>query len=212
MISAINSINSGMGRRWRRFASTSPRVPRVPPTIATCAWCAQGFSLLRQEEAPAPSLGFAERLVRQLGEMSRVPSMADFFERVGRRFVYATLALTLLALLALALPSTGPVRSSERFRHSGAGAGGCRWRIPIPWARAGSRRNRLTVLRRMPPRRPFRMRRNDPACLSVFHFDHNTGGRAGRCGCLLFPVAHRDAFSTPAGSTKLAPKPILKRN
>ena len=33
-----------------------------------------------------------------------------FFERVGRRFVYATLALAFVALLALVVPSTGPVR------------------------------------------------------------------------------------------------------
>ena len=69
-----------------------------------------GFRLLQREEAVEPSLGFAERLVRQLGEMGRAPTVADFFERVGRRFVYATLALTFLALLALRVPSTGPVR------------------------------------------------------------------------------------------------------
>ena len=69
-----------------------------------------GFRLLKGEEAPQPSLGFAERLVRQLGEMGRQPSVADFFEQVGRRFVYATLVLTFLTLLAMALPSTGPVR------------------------------------------------------------------------------------------------------
>jgi hypothetical protein len=89
--------------------------------LASCAACSSyhrdlrlvraGFSLLRQEETPAPSLGFAQRLVRQLTEVSKVPSVADFFERVGRRFVYATLALTLLAILALAVPSTGPVRA-----------------------------------------------------------------------------------------------------
>jgi hypothetical protein len=70
-----------------------------------------GFHLLQREEAPEPSLGFAERLVRRLGEVSKAPSVADFFELAGRRFVYATLALTLLALLALAVPSTGPVQS-----------------------------------------------------------------------------------------------------
>jgi len=69
-----------------------------------------GLHLLKLEEAPAPSLGFAERLVRQLGELSKAPNVADFFERVGRRFVYATLVLTFLALLALALPPAGPVR------------------------------------------------------------------------------------------------------
>jgi hypothetical protein len=88
--------------------------------LRTCAPCTQylrelrqlrsGFQLLKEEEVPAPSLGFAERLVRQLGEISRAPSVTEFFERVGRRFVYATLVLTFLALLAMALPSTGPVR------------------------------------------------------------------------------------------------------
>ena len=88
--------------------------------LTQCASCARyhrdlrlvrsGFHLLKREEAPAPSLGFAERLVRQLGEMSKAPSVADFFERVGRRFVYATFVLTSLVILALALPSTGPVR------------------------------------------------------------------------------------------------------
>ena len=88
--------------------------------LTRCAACARyyrdlrsvraGFRLWKREEAVEPSLGFAERLVRQLSEMSKAPSLADFFEQVGRRFVYATLVLTFLALLALALPSTGPVR------------------------------------------------------------------------------------------------------
>jgi anti-sigma factor RsiW len=69
-----------------------------------------GFRLLKREEAPEPSLGFAERLVRQLGELRKAPSLADFCELVGRRFVYASLVLTFLALLAVALPPTGPVR------------------------------------------------------------------------------------------------------
>ena len=69
-----------------------------------------GFRLLKLEESPEPSIGFAERLVRRLGEISAAPTVAEFFERVGRRFVYATLTLTFLALLALAVPSTGPVR------------------------------------------------------------------------------------------------------
>jgi hypothetical protein len=49
-------------------------------------------------------------MVRRLGEISTAPTLAEFFERVGRRFVYATLVLTFLALLAMAVPSTGPVR------------------------------------------------------------------------------------------------------
>ena len=88
--------------------------------LAQCAECRHyhvdlrlvrsGLRQLRLDEAPEPSLGFAERVVRQLGDLSKAPSVADFFERVGRRFVYATLALTFLALLAMALPATGPVR------------------------------------------------------------------------------------------------------
>lgn len=88
--------------------------------LAQCRGCRQyhldlrlvqsGFRLVKSEEAPEPSLGFAERLVRRLGEVSKAPSVGYFFERVGRRFVYATLVITFLALLALTLPSTGPVR------------------------------------------------------------------------------------------------------
>lgn len=88
--------------------------------LAQCPSCARyyrdlrlvrsGLRLLKGEAAPEPSLGFAERLVRQLGELSKAPSVTEFFERVGRRFVYATLVLTFLVLLALALPATGPVR------------------------------------------------------------------------------------------------------
>jgi len=51
-------------------------------------WVRAGFQLWKLEEAPEPSLGFAERLVRRLGAIGNVPGLADFFERVGRRFVY----------------------------------------------------------------------------------------------------------------------------
>ena len=110
MIFAIAWTTFGKARKRRRFASTSPSARRVPRYHRDLRLVRAGFHLWKREEAPEPSLGFAERLVRQLGEMSKAPSVADFFERVGRRFVYATLALTFLALLALALPSTGPVR------------------------------------------------------------------------------------------------------
>ena len=80
------------------IASDKRQLLRASPTIIV-------------ERSEDDLVHFAERLVRQLGEMSKAPSVADFFELVGRRFVYATLALTLLALLALAVPSTGPVQS-----------------------------------------------------------------------------------------------------
>jgi len=88
--------------------------------LAQCSACREyyrdlrlvrgGFRLLKAEEVPQPSLGFAERLIRRLGELSQPPSVADFFESVGRRFVYATLTLTFIIRRALALPPAGPVR------------------------------------------------------------------------------------------------------
>jgi len=69
-----------------------------------------GFRLLAEEAAPAPSLGFAARLVRRLQEWKTTGARTEFFETVGRRFVYATLALTLALILGMALPNSGPVR------------------------------------------------------------------------------------------------------
>ena len=69
-----------------------------------------GFMALAEETPPDASLGFASRLVRRLQEWEATGARSEFFETVGRRFVYATLALTLALLLSLALPSTGPVR------------------------------------------------------------------------------------------------------
>jgi anti-sigma factor RsiW len=87
--------------------------------LESCAGCAayardwetvrQGFELVRAETAAEPSLGFAARLMRRLDE-SQPFLTQEFFEAVGRRFVPATFALALLALLALALPSSGPLR------------------------------------------------------------------------------------------------------
>jgi hypothetical protein len=96
------------------------QAPEIQRHLAECKECGRhvrdmqvvrsGFSVLKQEPAPEPSLGFSERLVRRLGELSEAPSVGDFFESVGRRFVYGTLVLTFLMLLALVLPSAGPVR------------------------------------------------------------------------------------------------------
>lgn len=70
-----------------------------------------GFRALAKVAAPEASYGFASRLVRQLGEWGEKREQSEFFENVGRRFVYATFALTLALLLALVLPPSGPVRS-----------------------------------------------------------------------------------------------------
>lgn len=89
--------------------------------LARCSVCdeyARGWRLLRAgfrgvagEEAPEASLGFAARVMRRFEEATEeMRSSAEFLERVGRRFVYATSCLTLTVLLSLALPSSGPWR------------------------------------------------------------------------------------------------------
>ncbi len=96
--------------------------------LKSCAGCREwqeawgvlrlGLRALAAEPAPEPRLGFAARLERRLGEAARDerPSM-DFFERAGRRVAWATLTLTLAVLLALALPSTGPVRGPGEIEY-----------------------------------------------------------------------------------------------
>ena len=69
-----------------------------------------GFCALAEEAAPQASFGFASRLIRRLQEWEEKGAGREFFETVGRRFVYATLALTLALLLSLVLPTSGPVR------------------------------------------------------------------------------------------------------
>jgi len=93
----------------------------VSAHLAACSACSayrhdalllcDGFSLWKQDEPPAPSVGFAQRVVRQLGIEGKAPRVADFLELVGLRFVLGTLALVLLALFVFAVPSTGPVQS-----------------------------------------------------------------------------------------------------
>ena len=70
-----------------------------------------GFEALAQEPAPKPSWGFTERLLRRLEAAPETAGFAEeFFERVGRRVVYAAGLLALMLLLGLALPSSGPLR------------------------------------------------------------------------------------------------------
>jgi hypothetical protein len=101
----------------------SEALPEVGQHLAQCAACTRyardlalvraGFRVLKREPVPEPSLGFRERLVRQLGELTGQPSVGEFFEQIGLRFVYTTLVLTFLTLLALVLPSTGPLRGQS---------------------------------------------------------------------------------------------------
>jgi len=108
-------IRDLIAERWNEDLSAETR-----EHLAGCAGCAAywrnarfllaGFHALAEETPPEASLGFASRLVRRLEEWDASGARSEFFETVGRRFVYATLALTLALLLSLALPSTGPLR------------------------------------------------------------------------------------------------------
>jgi hypothetical protein len=72
-----------------------------------------GLGALAAEPVPEASLGFRARLLRRLEEAREASGAAgEFVERVGRRVVFATLLLALTVLLALVLPSAGPVRGA----------------------------------------------------------------------------------------------------
>lgn len=72
----------------------------------------EGWHALAARPAPEPSWGFAQRVLRRLEERpAGAGAEENFFERVGRRVVYAASFLALILLIALALPSSGPLRS-----------------------------------------------------------------------------------------------------
>jgi hypothetical protein len=97
--------------------------PGAREHLARCAACQvyardvrlvrAGFHALAAEPVPEASPGLAARVIRRLAQTPGQGVVEEFFEQVGRRFVYATLAVTLAFLLALALPSSGPVRGAE---------------------------------------------------------------------------------------------------
>jgi len=72
-----------------------------------------GFFALRESEVPEPSIGFATRVIRRLEDAStEIQTGQQFVDQIGRRFVYGTLMVALMLLLALVIPSSGPFRSS----------------------------------------------------------------------------------------------------
>lgn len=90
--------------------------------LASCGTCRSyaedwrlaraGFRLLASEALPELSPGFAARLLRHVDGLAEAGrSSEEFLERVGLRFVYASLLLTVTVLLALLLPSSGPLRA-----------------------------------------------------------------------------------------------------
>lgn len=108
-------IRDLVGERWGEELPVEAR-----EHLSECARCEAywrnarflraGFHALAEETPPEASFGFASRLVRRLQQWEATGARSEFFETVGRRFVYATLALTLALLLSLALPTSGPVR------------------------------------------------------------------------------------------------------
>lgn len=68
-----------------------------------------GFGALARETAPEPSWGFSDRVLRRLRE-ERAPRTPEFLENAGRRVILAALVLVFTLLLAMILPSSGPVR------------------------------------------------------------------------------------------------------
>jgi hypothetical protein len=79
-----------------------------------------GWETLAKEAAPEPSWGFAARVLRRLDE-SAAEEM-EFFERVGRRVVYAASVVAAVVLMALALPGSGPLRGTASAELSLASA------------------------------------------------------------------------------------------
>ncbi len=71
----------------------------------------EAFHAAAAEPLPEPTFGFANRLLRRLASSPGAERAArEFVERVGRRVAFATMLLAMLPLLALGLPTSGPVR------------------------------------------------------------------------------------------------------
>ncbi|HKT12082.1 MAG TPA: hypothetical protein VJW77_09695 [Terriglobia bacterium] len=99
------------------------RTPAVQVHIESCSDCKEylskwemlhaGLAAMREDEPPEPSVGFTSRLMRRL---ENAPSEFQFgqqlIDQIGRRVVYATLMVALMLGLILALPPSGPLRSS----------------------------------------------------------------------------------------------------
>ena len=99
------------------------RPPAVEVHVKFCSACREyvqqwemiraGLVALRGDEPPEPSIGFTTRVMRRLENSSaELPFGQQFIDQIGRRVVYATLMVALMLLLILALPSSGPLRST----------------------------------------------------------------------------------------------------
>lgn len=91
------------------------RCQRCRSYAADCAKLRAGMRGLAAEPQPEPSWGFSARVLRRLGsETAERLASPEFLESAGRRVILATLVLVFTLLLAMILPSSGPVRTPAR--------------------------------------------------------------------------------------------------
>lgn len=99
------------------------RTPAVQAHVESCSGCKEylrkwetlraGLVALRSEQPPEPTVGFTARMMRRLENApSEFPFGQQLVDQIGKRVVYATLMVALMLGLLLALPSSGPLRSS----------------------------------------------------------------------------------------------------
>jgi len=98
-------------------------MPAVETHLESCPDCKEylrkwealraGLVALRTEEPPEPTIGFTTRLMRRLeSPPAEFPLGYQLMDQAAKRLVYATLMVALMLGLLLALPPSGPLRSS----------------------------------------------------------------------------------------------------
>jgi anti-sigma factor RsiW len=106
-----NGIVEAAGKQTAPVAEHLASCPACRAFVRDWRLTSLGFQALAQEAVPEATLGFAERVVRLLQDPSSEKRFGEqFLVGVGRRFVYAGLLVTLLMLMGLLLPASGPLR------------------------------------------------------------------------------------------------------
>lgn len=99
------------------------RTPAVEAHVESCPGCREylrkwetlriSLVALRGEKPPEPMFGFTTRLMRRLeNAAAEYPFGHQLIDQIARRVVYATLMVAFMLGLLLALPSSGPLRST----------------------------------------------------------------------------------------------------
>jgi hypothetical protein len=111
-------------RRWLEDGESGQMPAPAREHLESCAACQAddrdwslvrtGFRALSREPVPNASTGFAARLKRRLGEPALAGRAAtQFWDLVGRRVILVGSLLTLTLVMALVLPPSGPLRSTQ---------------------------------------------------------------------------------------------------